>query len=114
VLALFHSVHKQRMACLTTRRRSGKANRYAEKNHETGDGYLWDVALCGGDVLATPAHATVFTIGGAIYTDLANPLTSGKPGVTITVTGDGGTFTATTPARRGSGPLRTFRRATTR
>lgn len=37
-----------------------------------------------------------FTIGGAVYTDLGNPLTSGLAGVTVTVTGECGTFEATT------------------
>ncbi len=43
-------------------------------------------------------------IGGAIYTDLANPLTSGLSGVTVTVTGTGGTtgtFTGTTAGAQG-------------
>lgn len=41
------------------------------------------------------------TIGGAIYTDLGNPLTSGLEGVTVTVTGAGGTFSATTAGAQG-------------
>jgi hypothetical protein len=41
------------------------------------------------------------TIGGAVYTDLNNPLTSGLEGVTITVTGPGGPFSATTAGPQG-------------
>jgi len=41
------------------------------------------------------------TIGGAVYTDLANPLTTGLPDVTVTVTGDQGTFDANTAGAQG-------------
>jgi len=49
---------------------------------------------------AAPVQA-VETIGGAIYTDLGNPLTTGLEGVTVTATGTGGTFTATTATAQG-------------
>ena len=50
--------------------------------------------------------SNTFVIGGAIYTDLANPLTSGLEGVTVTVTGDGGTFEATTAGAQGLWEIR--------
>ena len=62
--------------------------------------------------LSNPANATLgaitshtytikgaqpsYTIGGAIYTDPNNPLTSGLEGVTVTVSGDSGTYQAIT------------------
>jgi hypothetical protein len=49
---------------------------------------------------AAPSPGTE-TIGGAVYTDLANPLSSGIAGVRITATGTGGTFTATTAGAQG-------------
>lgn len=42
-----------------------------------------------------------FIVGGAIYTDCDNPLTSGEPNVQVTVAGPGGTFTATTGGSSG-------------
>jgi len=42
-----------------------------------------------------------FTIGGAIFSDCANPLFSGVEGVVVTVDGPNGTFTATTGAGLG-------------
>jgi hypothetical protein len=42
-----------------------------------------------------------YTIGGTIYTDPDNPLTSGLEGVTVTVSGSQGTFEATTSGAQG-------------
>ena len=42
------------------------------------------------------ALAQTYTVGGAVYTDLANPPTSGRSGVTVAVEGDGGVFEGTT------------------
>lgn len=47
------------------------------------------------------ALAQTYTVGGAVYTDLANPLTSGLPGVTVTVDGNGGTFEGVTSGGSG-------------
>ena len=45
---------------------------------------------------AVNCDVQTFTIGGAIYTDLASPLLSGIAGVTVTASGPGGTFTGVT------------------
>ena len=45
--------------------------------------------------------ATSYTIGGAIYTDISNPLTSGLADVNVTLTGTGGTFNAKTSGAQG-------------
>ena len=42
-----------------------------------------------------------FTIGGAAFTDLNNPLTSGLEGVTVTVSGANGTYAGTTSSGTG-------------
>lgn len=47
------------------------------------------------------AGGTTFVVGGAVYSDLASPLTSGVAGVTVTLSGDPGTFTATTSGGQG-------------
>lgn len=44
----------------------------------------------------TQTAGSSFTIGGAIYKDLKNPMQSGVQGVTVEVAGKNGTFTATT------------------
>lgn len=49
-----------------------------------------------GTMQVSGATAQTFTVGGAIYSDLGNPLTSGLAGVTVTLAGTGGTFTTTT------------------
>ena len=51
------------------------------------------------------ALAEGFTVGGAIYTDLNNVLTSGLAGVTVTITGDNGTFSAISIAPLGIWPI---------
>ena len=59
-------------------------------------------APMGEDTLcATTICDCSYTIGGAIYDDLGNPLTSGVEGVTVTVEGAGGTFTAVTSGTLG-------------
>lgn len=63
------------------------------------------LALLAGLVLiAQPAQGVDRTIGGAVYTNLANPLTSGVSGVILTVAGTGatgGTFLAATAGTQG-------------
>lgn len=49
-----------------------------------------------GTMQVSGASAQTFMVGGAIYTDLSNPLTSGLTGVTVTVAGTGGIFTTAT------------------
>jgi len=50
---------------------------------------------------AESAGSTTFVVGGAVYSDLDSPLTSGVSGVTVTLIGDPGTFTATTSGGQG-------------
>jgi hypothetical protein len=57
-------------------------------------GCLESPRSAGGESGARRTRDDTFTIGGAVYTDLDNPLTSGLEGVEVTVDGDGGTFTA--------------------
>lgn len=52
-------------------------------------------------MVAASAGGTTFVVGGAVYSDLASPLTSGVAGVTVTLVGDLGTFTATTSGGQG-------------
>jgi|GEM_PF-1152563 len=42
-----------------------------------------------------------FLVGGAVYTELGNPIGSGEPDVVITVVGDNGTFDTTTAGMQG-------------
>ena len=51
--------------------------------------------------IAAPAQSDTFVIGGAVYSDLANPMTTGLEGVTVTVVGTGGTFSAQTQGTMG-------------
>ena len=60
------------------------------------------LALAGMGSTAVPqAIAQTYTVGGAVYTDLDNPITSGLEGVTVTVQGDGGVFEGTTAGQSG-------------
>jgi hypothetical protein len=56
---------------------------------------------CGiGIAIRKPCTGTL-TIGGAVFTDLANPLSSGLADVDVTVSGSGGTFQATSAGPQG-------------
>ncbi len=62
----------------------------------------WLLVLVSAPSLAAAADTDgVFTIGGAVYTDLADPLTSGLAGVTVRVEGTGGSFEATSSGSQG-------------
>ena len=57
------------------------------------------ITVAGGILLSTAAiviAADTFIIGGAVYSDLENPLATGVPGVTVTVTGAGAECSAVT------------------
>jgi len=55
----------------------------------------WDIYV------ASAQDDTGFTVGGAVFTDVNNVLTTGLEGVPVTVAGDGGTFDATTVGSQG-------------
>ena len=52
-------------------------------------------------LFAPRAGAQPFAVGGSIYTDVANPLTTGLAGVAVEVDGVGGTFNAVTGSGTG-------------
>ncbi len=77
-------------------------------NANTGPARNGTITVSGGGITQTFTvsqepipNGTTFTIGGAVYTTLSDPLTSGLAGATITVTGSGGTFNATTSGSMG-------------
>ena len=53
------------------------------------------------DKMVTVEFEVAFTIGGAVYADMENPLTSGVAGVTIIISNNDQTFTTTTNGPQG-------------
>ena len=61
-----------------------------------GDEFFYYLTFDSINTIAFTTAQVSFTIGGAIYTDPNNPLTTGLEGVTVTVSGDNETYQATT------------------